>query len=390
MTPVGAGPGIAGPRTLAPAFAPRQPKTLTPDGQVRGMTEVSRRAPAGPRDQAAAAAQPPVFPAPPLPRRIPAHTVTQLLATASRAPSVHNTQPWRFAVGPHAIDLYADAERQLSQDREGRELLISCGAALFGLRLAVRGLGYLPAVRLLPDPSRPALLARVALGPEEPVTETERRMLAALPHRHTHRGAFDPGPLPPGLLPRLQHDAFAEGATLALVDTAGRYQKLAALAGEATRMQARSPGARAEIRRWSRPPGSPARDGVPAAAYGPPGPAAPGRLPQRDFDLGRHGGLLAASGPGEPPPAATAVLVTVGDNRVDWLRAGQALHRVLVHAATVWVAASLHTQPLEFPVIRNLVRARLVLPGAPQMVLQFGRAHTSQASARRPVSELLI
>jgi hypothetical protein len=56
----------------------------------------------------------------------------------------------------------------------------------------------------------------------------------------------------------------------------------------------------------------------------------------------------------------------------------------------VWVAASLHTQPLEFPVIRNLVRARLVLPGAPQMVLQFGRAHTSQASARRPVSELLI
>ena len=354
------------------------------------MTEVTRQAPSGPRDQVAAAARRAATTPPRPPGRIPARTVTQLLAAASRAPSVHNTQPWRFAVGSHAIDLYADPQRKLGQDRDGREMLISCGAALFGLRLAVRGLGYLPAVELLPDQSRPSLLARVAIGPEEPVTVAERRMLAALPHRHTHRGAFDPGPLPAGLLPRLQHDAFAESATLALVDTAGRYQKLAALAGEATRMQARSPGARAEIRRWSRPPGSPARDGVPAAAYGPPGPAAPGRLPQRDFDLGRHGGLLAASGPGEPPPAATAVLVTVGDNRVDWLRAGQALHRVLVHAATVWVAASLHTQPLEFPVIRNLVRARLVLPGAPQMVLQFGRAHTSQASARRPVSELLI
>jgi nitroreductase len=348
------------------------------------MTEATRRVPTGRDDQMS-----PGAPAPPLPRRIPARTVTAMLATAVRAPSVHNTQPWRFVIGPHAIDLYADPERKLGQDRDGREMLISCGAALFGLRLAVRGAGYLPAVRLLPDQSQPTLLARLALGPEEPTTEAERRMLAALPHRHTHRGAFDPGPLPAGLLPRLQHDAFAEGAMLALVDTAGRYQKLAALTAEATRMQARSPGARAEIRRWSRPAGSAARDGVPAAAFGPAGPAAPGRLPQRDFDLGRHWGLLPATGPDQPPPAATAVLVTAGDDPIDWLCAGQALHRVLARAATVWVAASLHTQPLEFPVIRDLIRTRLVLPGAPQMVLQFGPARTSLASARRTVPELL-
>ena len=156
-----------------------------------------------------------------------------MLATASRAPSVHNTQPWRFAVGTHAIDLYADPERKLGQDRDGREMLISCGAALFGLRLAVRGLGYLPAVTLFSERSKPWLLARVALGPEAPVTEAERRMLTALPHRHTHRGAFDPGPIPGGLLAQLQHDALAEGATLALVETAGKYGKLADLAAEA-------------------------------------------------------------------------------------------------------------------------------------------------------------
>ncbi len=215
-------------------------------------------------------------------------------------------------------------------------------------------------------------------------------MLAALPHRHTHRGAFDPGPLPAGLLPGLQHDALAEGATLAVIDTAGRYEKLSALVDEATRMQERRAGGRAEIRRWSRPPGSAARDGVPAAAFGPASPAIPGRLAQRDFDLGRHCGLLPAHGPGEPPPAVTAVLVTTGDTQLDWLRAGQALHRVLAHAATVWVSASLHTQPLEVPGIRNLIRARLALPGSPQMLLQFGPAHTSLASARRPVPELLI
>jgi hypothetical protein len=350
------------------------------------MTKVPGQAPTGLDDQVAAASTP----VPPLTRRIPPRTVTAMLATAARAPSVHNTQPWRFAVGPHAIDLYADPARKLRQDRAGREMLISCGAALFGLRLAVRELGYLPAVSLFPEPSRPGLLARVTLGPKAPPTALERRMLAALPHRHTHRGAFDRGEVPAGLLAALQHDALAEGATLALIDSPGKYAKLAALAAEATRMQELNPAAREEILRWSRAPGSLARDGVPAAAFAPAGPAAPGRLAQRDFDQGRHVGLLPIPGPDDPPPAATAVLVTAGDGRADWLRAGQALHRVLAHAATEWVSASLHTQPLEFAAIRDIIRARLALPGAVQMLLQFGPAHSSMSSPRRPVPDFLI
>lgn len=215
-------------------------------------------------------------------------------------------------------------------------------------------------------------------------------MLMALPHRHTHRGAFDPGPLPVGLLPSLQQDALAEGASLALVGTATKYEKLAALVAEAGSIQAHSAGARAEIRRWTRAAGSPARDGVPAAAFGPAGPELPGRLAQRDFDLGRHAGLLSAHTPEEPPPAATAVLLTADDTQADWLRAGQALHRLLTHAATVWVAATLHTQALEITAIRGLIRTRLALPGIPQMLLQLGPAHTSMSSARRTVPEILL
>ena len=350
------------------------------------MTQTSGPVPIGHDDQAATA----TAAAPPLPRRIPPRTVSAMLATAARAPSVHNTQPWRFAVGTHAIDLYSDPARKLRYDRAGREMLISCGAALFGLRLAVRELGYLPAVSLFPEPSRIGLLARVTLGPKAPATAMERRMLAALPHRHTHRGAFDPGEVPATLLAGLQHDALAEGATLALIDSPGKYAKLAALAAEATRMQALNPAACEEILRWSRAPGSPARDGVPASAFAPAGAAVSGRLAQRDFDLGRHLGLLPGPGPEGPPPAATAVLVTLGDSRADWLRAGQALHRVLAHAATAWVSASLHTQPLEVPAIRDLIRVRLALPGVAQMLLQFGPAHSGMASPRRPVPDLLV
>lgn len=322
---------------------------------------------------------------------IPADQVGYLIATAARAPSVHNTQPWRFKVGQDAIELYADPRRKLRVDMAGREMLISCGAALFGLRLAIRSLGYQPVTELLPEPGRMRLLARVRLGAAAAMTEAERRMLEAIPHRHTHRGPFADEPLPAGLLPGLQHDALAEGARLVLVDRAISYQQLADLVNAVGRRQDLDPVARAEVRRWSRAVGAAARDGVPAQAFQ--GQAFPvaasgqrGRLRQRDFDLGRGLGLLVAGG---PPAAATAVLVTTADERADWLRAGQALHRLLAHAAAKWVFASLHTQPLEAAVIRSEIRDRLTLPGAPQMLLQLGLARTTQATARRPPAELM-
>ena len=316
-----------------------------------------------------------------------------LIATAARAPSVHNTQPWRFRVGHSAIELHCDPRRKLRVDPIGREMLISCGAALFGLRLAIRSLGYQPAVELLPDPARLRLLARVTAGPAEPMTLIEREMLTAMPHRHTHRGGFAPDPLPAGLLAGLQHDALAEGATLEPVDRGLACQRLADIISTAGRRLDLDPHARAEVRRWSRSMASRARDGVPAHAF----PATSGRQPdrpsgrlrQRDFDLGRGLGLLPDDGPDSAAPAVTAVLLTSGDSRADWLRAGQALQRLLLHAASKWVFASLYTQPLEAAAIRALIRDRLGLPGAPQMLLQLGVAHTTHATARRPPDELV-
>jgi len=316
---------------------------------------------------------------------VPAEQADFLIATAARAPSVHNTQPWRFLVGKFAIELYADPRRKLRADPLGREMLISCGAALFGLRLAVRSLGYVPVVELLPDPAKLQLLARVRLGAEEPMTARERQLLEAVPHRHTHRGPFDPGPLPAGLLAGLQHDALAEGATLGPVSPGIAYQQLADIVAAAGRRQNLDPVARADARRWSRDAADSARDGVPAQAFPASAGRQPGRLPQRDFDLGRGLGLLPTGG---PPPAATAVLLTPGDGRADWLHAGQALHRLLAHAASRWVFASLYTQPLDAAAIRELIQDRLALPGAPQMLLQLGLSRTTHSTARRPPAEV--
>ena len=160
------------------------------------------------------------------------------------------------------------------------------------------------------------------------------------------------------MLAGLQCDAVAEGATLVLLDRPGPYQQLAELVGAAERAQNKDSILRAERRRWTRRPGSPARDGVPVRAYAAQPAHLPGALAPRDFDLGRGWGQLETGG---APPNMTAVLTTRGDERADWLRAGQALHRLLVHAASRWVFASLHTQPLESAPLRAEIRQRLRL-----------------------------
>ena len=351
--------------------------------------------------------------------RITPDDVAYVVAAAARAPSVHNSQPWQFRVRGNALELYADRGRMLRRvDPGGREMLISCGAALYGLRLGMRSVGYLPEVELLPDPAQPGLVARVRpVGRARP-SAAEWDLIAAVPHRHTHRGPFAPGRVPARLLDALVHDAAAEGADLHLVSWPADVAVLAELTEAASRGQEADPGIRAELREWTRSEASSARDGVPARAWagpswldepgqsadpppaGPPpadpplaGPPLAGRrpqeqpaherLPQRDFGL--RGGLPA----GGPLPSATAVLTTASDEPADWLAAGQALDRLLLRAAARWVFASLHSQPLESPRLRAAVRDRLHLDGVPQMLLQFGRANVAPATARRPAAELI-
>jgi nitroreductase len=314
-----------------------------------------------------------------------------LIELAARAPSVHNTQPWRFSVTGQAIELYADASRQLMEDLTGREMIISCGAALFGLRLAIRSLGWQPEVDLFPDPSQRHLLARVRAGQPEPMMSDEKAMLQAVPRRHTHRGAFESGPLPGGLLAWLQDDAMAEGATLAAVGGGPAYERLTAILAAWSRWRDLYPASPAEIRtraetvRWTRAANSEARDGVPAHAFPAAAGSAAGRLPQRDFDLGRRWGFPPSSG---PPAPVTAVLVAAGEDEQSWLRAGQALQRILLRAAGHWVFASLQSQPLQSASVRAQIRSSLRATGSPQLLLELGMARTSRPTARRPAGEL--
>jgi nitroreductase len=311
-----------------------------------------------------------------------------VVGIAARAPSVHNTQPWRFRIADGVIELHADPDRLLARiDPAGRELLLSCGAALFGLRLGLRQLGCLPVAELWPDAAQPWLIARAWPADHMALNAVEAELLAAVPHRHTHRGPFTPGEVSPRLLAALAADAAAEGAELRFVEQPDLVAGLATLVELAAVEQDASAEISAETHRWLRPAGSQARDGVPARAAAVGGETGAPRFRQRDFgaDAGRAAPDIAEDS--GVPPAATAVLATAADTPDDWLRAGQALNRLLLRAATRWVFASLQSQPLESPRYRERVRDLLELPGQPQMLLQFGRANTAPTTPRRPQTE---
>ncbi|MFD5256399.1 Acg family FMN-binding oxidoreductase [Streptomyces bobili] len=319
----------------------------------------------------------------------PSHAATYLVRAAVTAPSVHNTQPWLFVEEgrDRSIEVHADiARRLLLTDPFGREMVISCAAALFNIRLAMRHLGINPAVQPFPHPGSPTFVARVGWGPYRRPTLDEERMYGALSRRHTVRGPFRTESVPVPLIDALREHAAAEGATLHFMDAGNDRRRLAEVVRAAEGVHRTDPGHIAEQARWVRPARRPRYDGVPAYASV----ANPDStlLPGRDY-AGRSRIFPSPARRWSRRTGLIVVLSTDRDDRPDWLRAGQALERILLYAATENVMAAFHTQPLELPRLRARVRETLTAGEFPQMILRLGYAPSIRPVPRRPASEVL-
>jgi nitroreductase len=308
----------------------------------------------------------------------PDDVIAGLLRAATLAPSMHNTQPWRFRVLPASqeIELHADPARTLRySDPHGRAVHIACGAALFNLRLAIMMAGREPAVRLVPGP--PLLLATVRLAGTHRPGQADRELYAAIAARHTNRRPYSNRPVPPGVLAELAAAARLEGAVLHLPGQEESHRLLRLVTG-AERDLLADPGYRAELARWAG--GERDRDGIPGAAIGPHDPAR--ATPVRDFGTAVTDYAWFEENP------QLAVLSTATSTPLGWLRAGQALQRVLLTATGHGIAASPLTQPLE-TADAWLVRDPRSASDSPQMILRLGYGLPVPATPRRPVADVL-
>jgi Nitroreductase family len=308
------------------------------------------------------------------------------------APSVHNTQPWRFMADGPQISLYADADRDLPvADPDGREMMISCGAALFNVRLALRSLGYIPETRVRPDPAQPTLVAQVSWRERAPVSGFEQLLAGQVRRRRTHRGAFDPEPLPHDLLGALRRNALRDGVALRIVADDRRRALLAATVETAER-ELRLDGERVrELARWAPAPGHARDDGVPATSYPARAEHTDPYFPGRDFAHGHGWGMPPLSSARAPRAAGVVgLLTTAADRPVDWVNAGQALQRILLTASTCGAAVALHSQPVELPWLREFIRIKLSDGAYPHLVLRIGMVIQAAVSVRRDPDEVLF
>lgn len=321
-----------------------------------------------------------------------AETVAALVAEAVAAPSMHNAQPWRFRfmASERLLLLSADLDRAMPRSDPGnRALYIGCGAALFNLRVAAVHARFAPVVQLLPEPADPLLLATVQLheAPDSASDEDDlSRLHPAIRRRHTSRHPFDEQDVPEDVRAVLRRAADREGAEL-LFPGPWHVETVLQLVHDAESRDALNPERMEDLHRWTRlgPAAHVATDGVPEYAFGPR--LRDGKAPLRDF-AGRRPVADRGATAFEKNPHL-ALLSTPGDTPADWLRAGQALERVLLEATLAGLATSLTSHALESSDLRLLARDPVAGRGQVQMVLRLGHGPQGPATPRRPVRDVL-
>ncbi|RQR35060.1 nitroreductase [Burkholderia sp. Bp9143] len=320
----------------------------------------------------------------------PDHDLRSLLGYAVLAPSSHNSQPWRFLVNGATISVCADRVRALPViDPFDRELIISCGAALLNLRVALNHAGLAHTISTFPSEVDPDLLAQVRICDDGYSDASLGTLFDAIPDRVTTRAPFESTAVPDEIQQELIAAGVAEGADVACVDSIAHRARVAELVAEADRQQFADPRFRRELASWIDPRRH--DDGMPAFAAGVPTLldfAAPVvTMAVRTFDLGNGLAALHHQLVGASP--LIVCIATVRDDREAWLATGQALERILLVATRAGYTASYLNQPIETAGLRAHLCHMLGLRGEPQLLLRVGRGPHTPHSPRRPLDDVI-
>lgn len=312
------------------------------------------------------------------------------LRYAVLAPSGHNTQPWHFLLQEDCVLVCADRTRALPMvDPHDRELIISCGAALFNLRVALAHFACPYLISTFPYSADPDVLAKVRVHDSGYRDAELAALFAALQRRVTNRNSFSEDEVPLALQREMSGAAESEGAELICISAGRDRERIAALIAEADRLQFADASFRRELAAWVHPARS--GDGMPAYAHGM-GELLDKATPVvsaviRTFDVG--GGIAAMHERLVQGSPLLACLATSTDDPAGWLSAGQALERTLLVVTHAWFDASYLNQPIEVPSLRAGLRQLAGCDGLPQILLRIGSGQAPRPTPRRPLSDVL-
>ncbi|SCL22631.1 Nitroreductase [Micromonospora rhizosphaerae] len=312
-------------------------------------------------------------------------SLAEAAGMARHAPSVHNTQPWRWTVLPDALELRVMREPRLAAtDPEGRLVTFSCGAALHHARLALAAEGWTAVVERMPDPNRPDLLARLSGFQHTGTDPDAMHMVQCMQVRHTDRRPVSEEPVPAEALDEIVKAATLEGVDMQVLDEDQKIE-LAAAAQHAATVEEQDPQLREELAYWTSRAGT--GTGLPPEVL--PEQAPRTSVPARDF--GRPGTLPV--GPGHDRAAVYAILWGEEDEPDNWLRAGEALSAAWLTATRLGVSMVPLSAVVEVEGTRESLRGLLAGLGHPYIALRLGitdPAHAGPPSTPRLATEQVV
>jgi hypothetical protein len=318
------------------------------------------------------------------------HAVAAALAdaviTADYAPSIDNTQPWQWRLTGDHLDLYLEPGRLLEViDPDTRLATLSCGAALNHARVSLAAAGWRAAVARMPNPAAPEHLARLSLTEHGPADPQAVHRVQTIRLRHTDRGPVTGAPVGDDELRAITTAVESEGTWLHILDP-DQVLELAAAVDHAQSAEATQPAWQAEVASWTgctRPTGA----GLSDAAIPEQAPQTP--APGRDF--GHHGDLPVSAETDQT--AVFAMLYGYGDQRLDWLHAGEALSAAWLTATELGVTVLPLSAPIEVAGTRETLRRLIADLGHPYLVLRLGTANPSDAepphTPRLPIDQTI-
>ena len=307
------------------------------------------------------------------------------MGQARRAPSFHNSQPWLWVADDAGLRLFLERDRRVRTDQSGRLALISCGAVLDHLRLAMAACGWLAHIDRFPEPGNHEHLASIAFTPLGAVTQAQLLRADAMLRRRTDRlpfaapadwESFEPAMREAVDDPAVLLDIIADNArprlvqASQLIDAAHMYDS----------------AYHAEMDWWTAPWG--VYDGIPQSAL-------ISAAESDRVDVGRNFPVTACPERRldvQEDQSKIIVLSTAEDTRDHVLRCGEALSAALLECTAAGMATCTLTHLTELPASREVV-GELVAQPHPQVLIRVGTAPALEqvppATPRRPVAEIL-
>ncbi len=315
---------------------------------------------------------------------IPLREIEDAVSLACRAPSFHNSQPWKWVLESATLKLFLDTDWLVATDNSGRQAMLSCGAALDHLRVAMAAAGWTTLVDRFPNPNNRHHLADIDFRPAIGVTPAQRRAADAILCRRTDRlpfGAVADWPA----FEKLLRLAVGNRPTQIDVLDAQQHTELAEASHLAEVLRMYDAAYHAELDWWTSPFG--AATGIPHSALV--------SVEESDrVDIGRSFPVTHTrerrrqTGDDE---ATVVVISALGDTREDILGCGETLSAVLLEATIAGLASCTLTHLTEHSATRDIISTLTGHP-LPQVLVRIGTApaldEVPPPTPRRQLSEV--